>query len=172
MLAIVFILNPAFRSMIYLVLGSSLFSHSQNSRHGDSQEVSADIVNLSLLNESPDMGLLEVVKLVLVGSSKVGDHTTVVASDNNTAFSGGLDLIDAVFGVDTGLFASFFKDVGVLVFADAADVGNGVFGEDILLRAKSVYLKRHWYRIQVIPEHHEPCSEQHHLQSIWHCGSG
>lgn len=84
------------------------------------------------------MGLLKVVKLVFVGSSKVGDHATVVASNDNTTFSGGLDLIDTVFGVDTGLFAGLCEDVGVLVFADAADVDDGVFGEDVLLKMKSV----------------------------------
>lgn len=78
------------------------------------------------------MGLLEVVKLVFVGSSKVGDHATVVSSNDNTTFSGGLDLIDTVFGVDTSLFAGFCEDVAVLVFADAANVGDGVFGKDVL----------------------------------------
>lgn len=100
--------------------------------------VSTDIVDLSLLDKSPDMGLLEVVKLVFVGSSKVGNHATVVAGNNNATFSSRLDLVDAVFSVDTSLFAGFCEDVGVLVFADAANVGDGVFGEDVLLKIKSV----------------------------------
>lgn len=94
--------------------------------------VSTDIVDLSLLNKSPDMRLLEVVKFVFVGSSKVSDHAAVVAGDDNTTFSSGLNIVHTVLSVDTGLFAGFCEDVGVLVFADAANVGDGVFGEDVL----------------------------------------
>lgn len=131
--------HPQFlRSEVYLVVCSSFLSKSQDSRHRDSQVVSTDIVDLSLLNESPDMGLLEVVKLVFVGSSKVGDHATVVAGDDDTAFSSGLDLVDTVFSVDTGLFAGFRENVGVLVFADAANVGDGIFGEDVLLTVSTM----------------------------------
>jgi hypothetical protein len=130
------VMKNCFGSTIYLVVCGSLFSKSQNSRHRDSQVVSTDVVDLGLLNKSPDMGLLKVLNLVFVGSSKVGDHATVVASDDNTTFSGGLDLVDAVFSVDTGLFAGLFKDVGVLVFADAANVHDGVFGEHVLLKIK------------------------------------
>lgn len=129
-------MKTSFESMIYLVVCGSLLSKSQNSRHRDSQVVSTDIVDLSLLNKSPDMGLLKVLNLVFVGSSKVGDHATVVAGNDNTTFSGGLDIVDAVFSVDTGLFAGLFEDVGVLVFADAADIDDGVFGEHVLLKIK------------------------------------
>lgn len=84
------------------------------------------------------MGLLEVVKLVFVGSSKVSDHAAVVAGNDDTAFSGGLDVVDAVLSVDTGLLAGFCEDVGVLVFTDAANVDDRVFGKDVLLKIKSV----------------------------------
>jgi hypothetical protein len=100
--------------------------------------VSTDIVDLSLLDKSPDVGLLKVVKLVFVGSSKVGDHATVVAGNDNTTFSSGLDLVDTVFSVDTGLFAGFCEDVGVFIFANAANVGDRVLGEDVLLKIKSI----------------------------------
>lgn len=84
------------------------------------------------------MGLLEVIKLVLVGSSKVSNHAAVMAGNNNTAFSGGLDIVDTILSVDTGLLAGFCEDVGVLVFTDAANEGDGVLGEDVLLRIRLV----------------------------------
>jgi len=84
--------------------------------------VSTDIVELGLLNERPDVWLLQVVDLVLVRSGKVSAHAAVVASDDHTALAGGLFLVDAVFCVDTGLLASFLEEIGVLVATDTTDI--------------------------------------------------
>ena len=97
--------------------------------------VSTDVVDLGLLNERPDLGLLQVLDLVLVGSSKVGAHAAVVTSDDNTTLTGGLGFIDTVLGVDTGLLTGLLEDVTVLVLTDAADVDNRLLGEEVL-RAK------------------------------------
>jgi hypothetical protein len=73
-----------------------------------------------------------VVKLVAVGSSKVGDQAAVVASDNDTATTGGSGLIDAVADLKTSLLGGIGEDVGVLVLAHAAEVDNGLGREDVL----------------------------------------
>jgi hypothetical protein len=116
----------------HLVLSSGLLTKSDDGGHTDSQMVATDIVELCLLNQRPDLRLLQVLDLVLVGSSEVGAHAAVVASDDNTALSGGLSLIDTVLSVDTSLLTGLLEDVTELVLADAADVDNGLLREHVL----------------------------------------
>lgn len=78
------------------------------------------------------MGLLQVLDLVLIGGSKVGAHAAVVASNDNTTLASGLGIINAVLGVHTGLLAGLFEDVGVLVLANTANVGDRVLGKHVL----------------------------------------
>lgn len=118
--------------MTYLVLSSSLLTKGNNGGHADSQVVTTDVVELGLLDQRPDLGLLEVLELVLVGGSEVGAHAAVVASDDNTTLTSGLGLIDAVLGVDTGLLASILEDVTELVLTDTTDVDNGLLREHVL----------------------------------------
>lgn len=93
-----------------------------------------NVVELGLLNERPDVRLLQVLDLVLVGGSKVGAHAAVVAGDDDTALAGGLGIIDTVFGVNTGLLASLLQDLGILVTADTSNVADGVGGKSVLVR--------------------------------------
>lgn len=115
-----------------LVLRSSLLAEGLDGGNTDSQVVATDVVELSLLDQGPDVGLLQVLNLVLVGSSEVSAHATVVASDNDTAFASGLSLVDTVLSVDTSLLAGLLQDVTVLVLANAANVDDRVLGEHIL----------------------------------------
>lgn len=115
-----------------LVLSSGLLTKSDDGGHTNSQMVATDIVELCLLNQRPDLRLLQVLDLVLVGSSEVGAHAAVVASDDNTALAGGLSLIDTVLSVDTSLLTGLLEDVTELVLADAADVDNGLLREHVL----------------------------------------
>jgi hypothetical protein len=116
----------------YLVVCSGFSGKSKDSWDGDCQVVATDVVDLGLLNERPDVGLLEMVELVFVGGSEVGDHAAVVAGNDNTAFSSGLDFVDAVFSVHASGLAGLCQDIGVLVFADATNVDDRVLGEDVL----------------------------------------
>jgi hypothetical protein len=116
----------------HLVLSSGFLTKSDDGGHTDSQVVATDIVELGLLNQRPDLGLLQVLDLILIGSSEVGAHTAVVASDDNTALTGGLSLINTVLSVDTSLLAGLLEDVTELVLADAADVDNGLLREHVL----------------------------------------
>lgn len=116
----------------YLVLGSSLLSEGENSWDTDGQMVATDEVDLSLLNEAPDLGLLEVIKLVLVGSSQMGNQASVVASDDDTTSTGGLNIIHTVLNSETSLCTGLPEDIGILVLANAADVEDRVLRENIL----------------------------------------
>jgi hypothetical protein len=122
----------------YLVLGSSLLSEGQDGGNADSQVESTNEVELSLLNEVPDVGLLKVLELVLVGGSKVGAQAAVVASDDGTTLSSGLGLVHTVLGVDTGLLTGLLEDLTVAVLANTANVEDGVIREQVLGTTGSV----------------------------------
>lgn len=92
--------------------------------------VATNEVCLALLDNVPV--LLQVVKLVAVGSSKVSDQAAVVASDNDTAAASGLLLVDTVADLKASLLGGVGEDVGVLVLANAAEVDDGLGREDVL----------------------------------------
>lgn len=94
--------------------------------------VTTNIENLSFLCQGPDLRLLQVLGLVLVGSSKVGAHAAVVAGDDNTTLSSGLDIVNTVFSAHTGLLASIPEKISVVVLANAANVDDRVVGEQVL----------------------------------------
>lgn len=123
----------------YLVLSSSFLSKSQDSRNGDSQVVSTNVVDLSLLDQRPDLRLLQVLGLVLVSGSKVSAHAAVVAGDDDTALAGRLDIVDTVFGVDTSLGASVLEEIGVLVLSNAANVDDRVVRKNVLDNVRNRY---------------------------------
>jgi hypothetical protein len=118
----------------YLVLGSCLLSEGKDGGDADSQVETTDVEELGLLHERPDVGLLQVLKLVLVGSSEMSAHAAVVASDDDTALAGGLGLVDTVLSVDAGLLAGLLQDITILVLADTANVDNRVVGKKVLYR--------------------------------------
>lgn len=115
----------------YLVLSSSLFSEGFDGRHADSQVEASDVVDLGVLHLLPDVVLLQVLKLVVVGSSKICAHRTVVTGDDDTtATSGGL-LIVEVLSLDTSLLADVLKSLAVLVLANTANVEDRLGGQNV-----------------------------------------
>ena len=163
--------------MTDLVLRGSLLGERQYSRNANRQMVTTDIVNLSLLDQRPDLGLLQVLNLVLIRGSQMRAHAAVVTGDDDTALARGLGLIYTVLGMHTGLLACLLENVGVLVATNAADVEHRVFGEDVLSNVLgiNIWLAHRIARVasnsaRYLPAHHEPCSVQHHQRSIWHRG--
>ena len=57
------------------------------------------VVHLGILDKTPDLGLLQMLKVVVVGSAQVGAQAAVVASDD------GATAACRLFGVDTVLDA-------------------------------------------------------------------
>jgi hypothetical protein len=94
--------------------------------------VATDVVGLGVLDESPDIGALQVLQVVVVGGAQLGAHAAVVAGDDNAATAGGDLGVDAVLDAETGLLAGVAEDGGILVVAGAAEVDNAVLGQDVL----------------------------------------
>lgn len=58
--------------------------------------ITTNVVDLGVLHQAPDLGLLEVVEAVVIGGAQVGAHAAVVAGDDDAAAAGGLGRLDAV----------------------------------------------------------------------------
>lgn len=121
-----------------LVVLGGLLGDGLDGLGANGEVVTADVDGLGLLNQAPDLGLLQVVNLVVVGSSKVGAHAAVVSGDDDTATSGWVLSIDAVLNTETGLLVGLLESSGVLVVTDTANVDNRLLGEDVLCATGSV----------------------------------
>ena len=91
-----------------------------------------DVKELSVLNEAPDLGLLQVVKVVVVGSTKVGAQAAVVASDDDAATTCLLLGVNTVLDAETSSLNGIVKNRRVLVVTGATEVDDAVWGEDVL----------------------------------------
>ena len=122
------------RGRFYPVFGSSMLSKSQDSWNTNSQVVSSNVENIGVLNESPDLLGLEMHKLVVIGGTEISDHGSIMTGDDDSTFSSGDGLLDAVLGLDTALNATGLDElVGVGVLADTPDVDGGFWWENILV---------------------------------------
>lgn len=100
--------------------------------------VTADVDGLGILYQGPDLWSLQVLELVVVGSGEIGAHASVVASDDDTATASWVVGIDTILHAEAGLLVRILQDVGVLVVANAAEVDDGVVGEQVLCATSSV----------------------------------
>lgn len=91
-----------------------------------------DVVDLGVLDKAPDLGLLQVVEAVVVGSTKIGNQRAVVAGDDGTAAPGLLVGVDAVLNAQTSGLDGIVENGRVLVVAGAAEVDDAVGGQDVL----------------------------------------
>lgn len=97
-----------------------------------SEVEATDVVHLGVLDELPDLGLLQVVQVVVVGSTEVGAQASVVASDDGTAAASLLLGVDAVLDTEASGLDGVVEDGRVLVVAGTADVDDAVGREDVL----------------------------------------
>lgn len=121
-----------------LVVLGGLLGDGLDSLRADSEVVAADVDGLGVLNQAPDLGFLQVLNLVVVGSGEVGAHAAVVAGDDDTATSSWVVSIDAVLDTETGLLVGLLQSSGVLVVTDTANVDDRLLGEDVLCATGSV----------------------------------
>jgi len=89
------------------------------------QEVALDEVLLSRLPESLVLRLLEVLNVVLVGSSKVSNHGAVLSLDQDSAGTSGGSLVNQVLDTDTICSSALAKDLCVCIITNAAEVHSG-----------------------------------------------
>lgn len=94
--------------------------------------VTSNVVDLGVLNEAPDLGLLQVVKVVVVSGTEVSAETAVVAGDDNTTAAGGLLLVDTVLDTETSGLDGIVQDSSVLVITDTTEVDDAVVRQDVL----------------------------------------
>lgn len=100
--------------------------------------VATNVVHIGVLYQAPNLGLLQVIEPVVVGSTKIRAHAPVVARNHHAAPSGGLRRLDTVLDAKAGLFDGILEDGGVLVVADTAQVYDAVVGQHVLGAAGSV----------------------------------
>lgn len=72
------------------------------------------------------------VDFVLICSSEIGAHRSVLTGNYDAAAAGGMCGRGEVFGAKTGCVVALAEGLGILVLADAADVDSGFWGEDVL----------------------------------------
>lgn len=97
-----------------------------------SEVVTTNVVHLSVLDKTPDLGLLQVIETIVVRRTQIGAHAPVVSSDDHTAPSRRLGRLDAVLDTQTGLLDGILEDGGVLVIANTSQIHDAVFGQDVL----------------------------------------
>lgn len=121
-----------------LVLPGGLLGELHDGGRADSEVVTADIVGLGVLNESPDIRTLQMLKVVVVGGAELGAHTPVVAGDDN-ATAAGRDLgVHTVLNTEASLLAGLAEDIGVLVVANTTEVDDAVGRQEVLGTTGSV----------------------------------
>lgn len=91
-----------------------------------------DVVDLGVLNQAPDLGLLQVVEVVVVGGTQVGAKGSVVAGDDGAAAASLLLGVDAILDSQASGLDGIVEDGGILVVTGTADVDDTVGGEDVL----------------------------------------
>lgn len=72
------------------------------------------------------------LKLIVVGSAKVSDHGAVKTGDDDTTAASELVFVDPVLGEDTLLRAGIGNLFTESIFANAADVDDGLRRESVL----------------------------------------
>lgn len=121
-----------------LVAAGSLLGELHDGGRADGEVVATDIVDLSVLDERPDLGLLQVLKIVVVGGTELSAHGAVVAGNDNTA-TAGVDLrVDTVLNAETSLLDSIVEDGGVLVVTNTTEIDDAVGREEVLSTAGGI----------------------------------
>lgn len=92
--------------------------------------VSTDEVGFGLLCNVPV--LLQMLDFVSVCCGKIGDHASVVASNDDTTSSSWLLLVVPIANSKTSLLVGVLKDLGVFVVPDTTEEDYRVWLEQVL----------------------------------------
>lgn len=103
-----------------------------------SEVEATDVVDVSVLDKAPDLGLLQVVEIIVVGSTEISAERAVVAGNDDTATASLLLGVDTVLNAQTSLLDSIVKDSRVLVVTSTTEVDDAVRGQDVLGTAGGV----------------------------------
>jgi hypothetical protein len=94
--------------------------------------VATNVEHLGALSQSPDVGPLQVLEVVVVRRTERRAERAVVASDDDGAPAGRHLGVDPVLDTQADGADGVLEDGGVLVVADAADVDHAVGRENVL----------------------------------------
>lgn len=97
-----------------------------------------NVVDLGVLNKLPDLRLLQVVKIVVVGSTEISAQASVVAGDDGTTAASLLLRVDSVLDTETSSLDSIVEDSRVLVVTGTTNVDNAVRRENVLSTSGAV----------------------------------
>lgn len=110
----------------------------QGSVRADGQVVASNKVVSRALNQLPDLGALQMLQVVVIGSAQVSDHRAVVVGDDDSTATRRLLLVDAVLNTQTGVLYGIAQNFSVLVVANAAQEDDAVGWKQVLCAASSV----------------------------------
>lgn len=94
--------------------------------------VATDIDDLGALSERPDLGLLQMLEVVVVRGVERGAERPVVAGDDDTTPSSGNLGVNAVLDAEADIADSVVQNGGVLVVTDTTDIDDAVGGQHVL----------------------------------------
>lgn len=114
------------------VLAHILYRVSRKIESLTSEVEATNVVDLSILNELPDLGLLQVVDIVVVGGTEISAQASVVASNDNTASASLLLGVDSVLNTETSSLDGIVEDGRVLIVTSTTEVDNAVGRENVL----------------------------------------
>lgn len=97
-----------------------------------SEVETSNVVDLGILDQAPDLGLLQVIQVIVVGGTQVGAQTAVVASDDGAAATSLLLGVNAVLDTQASGLDGLVQDGRVLVVTGTAEVDDAVRGQDVL----------------------------------------
>ena len=112
---------------------------------------SADVVEAGAFNKLPDVGPLEVLEVVVVGSAEVGAQGSVVAGNNDATLARADVGVDAVLDSEADLLDGVTQDIGVLILADTTEVDDAVGRQDVLRAAGRVLRRAARDQLRVVP---------------------
>ena len=77
-----------------------MFAEGESGGDADGEVVAADVEDICGFDHFPDVGLVQVVDLVVVGGGEVGAHGAVLVGDDDAAFARRGAGVDVVFDVE------------------------------------------------------------------------
>lgn len=94
--------------------------------------VTTNVVHVGILNEAPNLRLLQVIEIIVVGGTKISAQASVVAGNDYTATTSLLLRVDTVLDAETSSLDGIVHDGRVLVITSTAKIDNTVGGQDVL----------------------------------------
>ena len=103
-----------------LVVLGSLFGESLNGGRADSEMISSNEIMRRALNQLPHFRPFQMLQVVMVRSTEIRAHGTVMSGNDDTAPASLLLLVNTVFDSESSCLHRIVQDGSVLVVANAA----------------------------------------------------